>query len=814
MKRFLSKLISMIIALCLSAPFVYASDNKYTAGGKIETYSALAAREQAVSCFVKAVGLDKLHTDRKILDNFSDKSKISYPYIEDMATAVFSGLICGYDDGTIKPQDPIKRIEALVILNRALSHTDLSNIYDTKFTDIPDWASTQVNRLASAGIIQGYGDGRLGANDYLTLEQVNIICSRIGHFTGPTGDFYTYANSGWLGSAELSNGEQFTSDITRLTAETNRRIEEIVFSLYKKHYGSGEKFKTDSDEFKIISVYSAAANQGYRDKLSYEPIKQYLSDIDSIKNTDELLTVMANLEKSGFSTLLPLSLDRNIYNASVYTLSVTPIYVGISNEMRGREDSYKYEESYIDYLKTLFSLVGEKDADTSAKYAAEVCAAFAKASDTRSYDIHKIASVYKIKDFVKLMPKVNIEKYLKESGFEKAKTIMLYNADFPETAQVYLSDKNLELSKAYLKASVLDSSAAYLSSDFFDAQVKFRNKIYGRNDNPIPSDYAMDAVQKLMGWELGKLYVEMYLPEYVKNEVKDMTDSIIDEYERLIDSSLRMSPQTRANAIKKLKSLTINIAFPDDFDDYTGSFTLQPIEDGGNLMGYITESAKSLHASCEVAISNGGEAPPMGFTLYPQTVNAIYDPASNSITVPAGILQPPYFDFSASYEENLGGIGMVIAHEISHAFDSTGSQFDEKGSLNSWWTPADRLAFENLCKKTVEEFNAITVGKDKVSGSLTLDENLADIAGMSCILSMLGNDNPNLESFFLSYAKSQRSKMSDEYTAISLKSDVHSPPKVRINRVLSNFDVFLDYYDIKEGDGMFIPSVKRINFWK
>ena len=200
--------------------------------------------------------------------------------------------------------------------------------------------------------------------------------------------------------------------------------------------------------------------------------------------------------------------------------------------------------------------------------------------------------------------------------------------------------------------------------------------------------------------------------------------------------------------------------------------------------------------------------------MYPQAVNAMYDPVSNTITIPAGILQEPFYDVHATKEENLGGIGAVIAHEISHAFDARGSQFDENGNLSDWWTEDDRNGFELLCKKIKTEYGTILVGDDFINGEITLNENLADIAGMSCIIRLAKADTLNLDAVFKSYAKSWRTKTTEEYQRFLIQADVHSPARVRVNRVLSNFREFEELYNILDGDGMYIPDENKIDIWK
>ncbi len=813
MKRLLSLILIYIIALYSSAPFVYADESKYTSGSEYNTSADYATREQAISRFIKTVGISRFSTDHKILDKFRDSSKISYPYTDEMSAAVYSGLINGYEDGTLRPQESITRIEALVILNRALSHTDLSSRYNIQFSDTPDWASKQVTRLASAGIIKGYGDGRLGADDFLTPEQVDLICDRISHFAGPSGDFYTYVNSQWLDSNAPLNGLGIISDNVNLSAQSVNRISDIIFSLYRRHYNNGENFAEDSDESRIISFYSAAANQALRDKIGFSPIAGYLSDIDEIKTSDELLSVMARLEKCGFVTLMPLTLTTNVYDSSSYTLSLSACYVGLSKEYRTGSSAEENRNYYIEYIAKLLELSGDPSPVKTAEMAADVCRDISSGNNGGSDN--KSAEVLSISDFAKLTPETDIKKYLKNLGFDKAKTVMLYNKAYPVLASKYMTDKSLDCAKAYLKASVLDTTAEYLTTESFNARQQFHNKLDGTNFNYIPSDYAIELVSKTMGWELGKMYVDTYLPEYTKAAIEEMTQKIIDKYEELINSCTRMNPQTRANAVKKLKSIKINAAAPDDFDSCINrSYHMRPVEDGGNLMEYMIECAKSVHLRDENRLNSGKKAVRNTWSLYPQDVNAMYDPQTNCITIPAGILQQPYFDLNASYEENLGGIGTVIAHEISHAFDSIGSAFDENGSLKSWWTENDRMAFAALCEKTINEYDGLSVGKGRVDGKLTLNENLSDIAGMSCMLSLVGSDESALERFFCSYAKIWRTNMSDDTAAFMLANDVHAPSKIRVNRVLSNFDIFINHYGIKEGDGMYIPPEKRINFWK
>lgn len=815
MKRVLSLLLVLSVALCFCAPSVFAK-KEYTAPETGER-TEYVTREQAIACFIKAVGSERFKSNSEILDKFSDKGEISFAYLDEMSAAVFSGLIGGYEDGTLRPQSPITRIEALVILNRALSRIELGSWYEIEFSDIPDWANKQIKRLSAAGIVKGYGDGRLGAGDLLTLSQVNMLCERIVRYTGPTGDFYNYINSAWLDGTELASGEDFRSDLSEIEAKLNRETGDIIFSLYRTHYNEEKEYDKDSAEFRIITAYAAAADQGYRDRIGFEPIEKYISSIDSAVNITELAAVSAELNMCGFPTLLPLEADVSLKDASQCTMAISNFYTGISDSLIKSDEKEKCLDFYTGYIEKLARLCGDDNPKQTARLAAEVCTVLgaAKRDITDKTELAKSVEEWSIEELSKKYSGIDVKRFLSELGLSRLKKVSVYDMDAAVAAARLMTAANSDKIKAYLKAAVLDSSAKYLNTEAFNAYLEYKNNMLGTNEHSIPSDYAAGTVYKLMEWELAQLYIERYFPENSKKLIENLTVDIISEYERLISSCGRMSPQARAAALDKLKSISINAAYPDDFGDYIDlSYPMRTTAEGGSIPEYKAEKAKSRAKHTAELIESGAAPSRGGWAVTSQTVNAVYDPIGNSITIPAGILCAPYFEAAATYEENLGGIGFVIAHEISHAFDALGAQFDSRGVLNSRWTEADYAGFNNMCKKVAEEYSCISADGGIVDGERTLNENVADLAAMSCILSLAERKALDLGKFFSAYARSWRIKTSKNYAEYMLTADEHSPSRVRVNRVLSNFDQFIDYYGVAEGDGMFIPEDRRINVWK
>lgn len=809
MKRVISALLIVVIAFCPSALFVYAENSRFTAtDSSFSGYTEYATREQAIACFIKAVGIERFKTDDAILNKFSDNRKVSFAYREAMSAAVYSGLVCGYEDRTLRPQEPIVKIEALVVLARALSRNELADWYTAEFSDTPDWAKAQIDRLASAGIVKGYGDGTLGARDFLTIEQVNTLCDRITRLTGPAGSFYDYVNSAWLDSVQVDKDTPVRSASDDISQNVSRDIGDIIFSLYRRHYNDGENFVEDSAEKKIINVYSAAADMGYRDKLGLKPLEDILEKINGIRSIDDFVRVSAELDKMGFPSLISVRADVNVYDTSKYIPSVSMGYIGVEPSASSAQIN-EYEK----YAKRLLALAGEERAEELASAAVEVNKKLASAAEN-SNKIAQDVKIKSIKDIKKTIKNIDIKKYMSYVGFVSAKEVMLYSESFLNAADGLLTKDNLEYLKAYLKVAVLDMSALYLTTDMFDACREYECSIYGGEANQIPSDYATEIVESLLGWELASMYIDMYFPDNARQNVEEIAQKIVGEYEKLINSSLSMPPALREFAVKKLKNLKINIGYPDDIEGYfSKNVNFRSVNEGGNLIEHKIQYNLAYAEHSALLIQKGKREGDLPWSIYPYTVNAMYAPVSNSITVPAGMLKAPYYESGASFEENLGGIGSVIAHEISHAFDRTGLQFDEKGNLSDKADVWGTGTFEAICRQVTEEFDGIKVDGGTVDGALTMNENMADLFGMAAILSLAKTENLDLDKIFVSYAKSWRTKTTKEYSEDMLRTDVHSPARVRVNRVLSNFDEFADFYGIMDGDGMYIPKERRIRIW-
>ena len=817
MRKIISLLLIAVILFSISAPPVFADTYAVPDGDYTPRDMKYATREEAIAGFVKAIGLDTPTNVAEILKTFSDSGKIASAYRREIAAAISKDMVFGYADGTFRPQEYITRVEALVILNRILSSRTLPSVDQRSFDDTPEWAEAEITRLSSAGIIKGYGDGRFGASDLLTLEQVSILSDRASRLMGPAGDFYEYANEDWLNKTELPAGQSYWSSAHEISQQLMKQVGDIVYTLYRQRNRQEVEFTDGSSEQKIADMFSVAGNIVYRDSLGIEPVKEYLKMIDGTKNINELLDVMAYLEYSGFHGLLPISISVDAYNSDKYILTFSEVYTGLSVPHIQGTETQRIIEAYSTYLEKLFTLYGYDKPKTRAEKTSQLCKTLANSSMALSKhnQVEENYNVYTINALEKVFTNIDINRFIKKLGFNKAETMLVYDLALAQKVNSLFTPDNFTIIKDYLRASVMDGSSMYLNSDSFYIWRSFQDNLNGFESGVMPGDYAINIVQELLGWDIAKLYVEKYASETDKLEVEKLTRQILAAYIEQIQANTWLSESSKNSALKKLNNLIIKVGYPDNISEYPDlKFKIQGQKDGGNLIQYRTDYCQRYFDMAAEIMNSDDKIDKNNWSMLPHTVNAMYDVASNSITIPAGILQPPFYSSKASYEENLGGIGAVIAHEISHALDSLGSRFDENGNLKDWWQKEDKKAFEIICNKVVAEYNKVEIADGLfINGEQTLGENLADIAGMSCVLQIARNNYLELDKLFCAYASIWRMKTTDEYTKTLLQADTHSPDKARVNRVLSNFAMFSEFYGIQQGDGMYLPADRRIRIW-
>jgi putative endopeptidase len=470
----------------------------------------------------------------------------------------------------------------------------------------------------------------------------------------------------------------------------------------------------------------------------------------------------------------------------------------------------------------MFKLVGDDDA-TAQKKAQEILnleTALAKAQMSRveMRDPIKTYNKFSIADFNKLTPTLDWKIILTEMKVPNADSILCNNPAFFKTVNSLLSAVPVDTWKAYLQWAVIKNAAAYLSSDFVNRQFKFSQVLSGQKEITPRWQRMSSLVDRNLGELLGQLYVEKYFTDAAKQRMLALVKNIQQTFAERIKRLEWMSDSTKQQALVKLNAIVNKIGFPDKWETYPGV-----VINRNDLLGSLQSIDEWRYNDNVNRMGKPVDKTKWGMT--PPTINAYYNPSNNEIAFPAGILQFPFFDFSADDAVNYGGIAAVIGHELTHGFDDQGRQYAADGNLKDWWTAEDAKKFTERADKVVAQYNAFTVNDTlHVNGNLTLGENLADLGGLNIAYEAFkkteeGKSDKKIDGFtpdqrfFLSWAQVWRMNILPDYAAQLILVDPHSPGMYRCNGPVQNMDAWYAAFDVKPGDKMYKPESERIKVW-
>lgn len=404
---------------------------------------------------------------------------------------------------------------------------------------------------------------------------------------------------------------------------------------------------------------------------------------------------------------------------------------------------------------------------------------------------------------------LNFEKIVFELIEAKPEKIIVEQPVFYEAYNEFVNENNFELIKSWLIIKLILGESSNLTSE-----LKQLGGIYGRalsgTSKELPIEkYAYYHATSMFSEVISVYYGEKYFGKLAKKDVKEMVESMIKVYEKRLNENTWLKEETRKYAIKKLETLEILVGYPEIYDEVYNKLKVDENDT------FFNNTIKMTEIFVKHALEKWNKpVKRLEWGMSSNTVNAYYNPSLNHICFPAAILQKPFYSLDQSKSENYGGIGAVIGHEISHAFDNNGSQFDAEGNMKNWWTKEDYEIFDNKAKAMIELFDGIAFGKGKINGKLTVSENIADAGGLSCALEALKNSGENnYQDFFINWARIWRIKARPEYMDMIIKIDVHAPGELRANIQPRNLDEFYKAFDIKETDKMYLEPKKRVNIW-
>ena len=730
-----------------------------------------------------------------------------------------SDIIKGYGgDGELHEDWNINRAEALVMLSRAFGklpelsgHNERVALKSGSFTDIPDWAKPELEPVLDAGIAAGIADGIFSPYDDVTKEQMKLFIQRAYALfaTNEKDDFYAAVNKDILNKLELKPGRVMSGTLYDLQDDSTEKVNAIIKEAIES---GGEK---GSKEQKISDFYKNITDKENRNKIGVTPLKPYLEEIDSVKNTKELADVQNKLIKNLYTVpFAAFSITADFKDSTKYimTFGTTEPYLTRDFYMNGTEEQ---KAIYIKYLKTVAKIAGEDMTDKEIEdfYNFEKRLAEKELKPEESNNIDKIYNIYTFDEIQSLFPSIDMNKVLESEGLKKEDKILVTDEGLTKEFADYFKDENIETLKNSAKLSLLLTYGGVLSTDFTDASDTFNQEFLGISGSYSDEDRAAITVSGVMPDYIGEIYAEKYFTEEAKQNVLKMVKDIVSVYEERIKKLDWMSEETKQKAINKLDKMGIKIGYPDKWNTYLDNAEIKSKEDGGSYFQNILEVTR---ASMEHMRSLQGTVPDKTkWAMYPYTVNACYSATSNDITFPVAILQPPMYDVNASYEENLGAIGYIIAHEITHAFDNNGAKFDENGNAADWWTKEDYAEFEKRCEKMVKFYDGCEgIPGIPMNGRQTLSENVSDQGAVQCLTEIVSRqENPDYKGFYHSMARAWASTKTREYAKYVAGVDVHSEDKLRVNRVVVNCDEFFDTFGITEKDGMWVAPGDRVKIW-
>lgn len=736
----------------------------------------------------------------------------------------YGDILQGYPNGDLDEQGLVTRVQALVMLQRAFGglpepkgDNARSGCPTSGFTDVPAWAAEELAEVFAAGIVAGTTETTFSPGDRITREQLDLLLRRTFALEGSSlkDDFYAAVNKQALDNSQILPGYPGTGAFTDLSVSVQNDVTAIIQELVQ----TGGK---TAGEKKIVTLYQNILDIDARNSSGITPIRPYLTAIDQAQTLEELMAAHVQVQKDlAASPLLDFGLTVDARDSSAFLLTFDGLSPMLGQSGYGAGASETQKQAYKAYLETLFTLSGQskEEAARAAALIWQTDPALAAASLTTQElaDVDKTYHIYTMDQLRAMFPGAEMDALFAASGLEQTDRILVSDpGKLQAIAALFDPERtpnSLEILKSYARLTLLNTFGPMLGQAFTDAASTFQQSYLGIAGGLSLEGTASQYIQAFLGDYLGKVYADRYFSASAKKEVESMARDILAVYRDRIQALDWMSSATKAKAIRKLDTMTLHIGYPDTWEDPLEGVNLLTAGEGGS---FFQNAVAIVQAGRQALAERQQEGPDKDqWVMTPYTVNACYTPTENTITFPAGILQPPFYDKNASYEENLGSIGYVIAHEITHAFDNNGAKFDENGNAAGWWTAADYAAFQALCQRVVTLYDGRESAPGIVcNGELTLSENIADLGAAACITQLEGKQkNPDYAALYTAMARIWCSSYPREMRQYMARMDVHAPDKLRGSLVLQNFDQFYEAFDITEGDGMWLAPEDRVVIW-
>ncbi len=638
----------------------------------------------------------------------------------------------------------------------------------------------------------------------------------------PGTDFYQYATGGWTAAHPLTPEYSRYAQFDALAENNRKQLRELIEEMAAKQHKQGTL------EQKIGSLYRLAMDSVRRNKEDYAPIKALLDEVQALNSRKAVQYEMAKLQSMGIPNFFSFGCDADLKDAKWNLMQVYQGGISMGERdyyLENDEPTKKIREAYRQYVKKLFTMTGMNAEEAAQAMEAvlkiETRIATASYSATKQRDVegnyHKMSYQKLLTDF----PGIDWSTLFLLNGVPAFKEISVSQPEPIHEVEKILAECSVDELKAYLYYKVVNDASSSLSDRFRQEAFNFYNHTMAGAEQDRPRwKRAVGAVEGALGMAVGRLYVEKYFPESSKQRMVELVKNLQVALGQRIDAQKWMSEATKHQAHEKLNSFYVKIGYPDEWMDYSKL-------DIDEKLSYYENMVRATQFMSNYYVEKHVNKPVdrTEWLMTPQTINAYYNPTTNEICFPAGILQPPFFNAEADDACNYGAIGVVIGHEMTHGFDDQGAQFDKDGNLKNWWTEKDKTEFEKRTKVMRDFFDHIKVLPDlNANGQLTLGENTADHGGLNIAYQALQNamkqhplgkkDGFTPEQrFFLSYGLIWANNTREAMLRQLVKTDPHSPARWRVNGALPHIDAWYKAFNITSKDPLFIPKKNRVEVW-
>lgn len=624
-------------------------------------------------------------------------------------------------------------------------------------------------------------------------------------------NLYLAVNGAWQDSAQIPADKSSAGASVDLELEIEKNL------MQEFHDFAENDSQIDNPELlQAVKLYRVANNSETSQMVQNNSLLKDIDRIKALKSLADLNKNMAELDKDNFP--LPLSI---FVEADMKDTAKNVAYVGATDLFLPDKSYYEADNQfgqkllakYLDVATRLLQKLGYNpdDAKTTVQKAAtfdKTLVPIVKSSEEWA-EYTKIYNPYDFADFTKKSESLDLQNFVTGEINDHPEKVIVVEPRFLDNVDKLINDASFENIKAWMIVRYVMGNAEMVSEEFRQIYGEFRLARSGAKELPSRVKFAYHLTSKMFDEVVGVYYGRKYFGEKAKADVTKMIQQMIAIYKQRLSDNDWLSESTKKQAIVKLDKIVLKVGYPDKIEDIYRKLT---VDESATLYDNMIRLNRILTQDNLAEYTR-----PVDRTkwLMPgHMVNACYDSSRNDITFPAAILQAPFYSLKQTSSENYGGIGATIAHEISHAFDNNGAQFDEYGNMHDWWTKEDYAKFKQLTQQMIDQFQGIVYAGGKVNGKLVVSENIADVGGMRCAIEAAKLEpDYDPKQFFIQWAKSWRFKATQEYNEDLLATDVHAPQPMRANVMSQDLNEFYDAFDVKPGDGMWLEPDKRVVIW-